>query len=400
MDSINQQRWQRFRNNRMALISLQFFIGLTLISLCSELFFNDKALAVKYNGVLHFPFLQSAIPAKNFGLENQSEANYLELQKSFRAKPEEGNWVIMPFVPYHYRSIDKIDREPIDKKLKETELEYNNKIAELAKNLAAQKEEIYALKLERNKALGEIDKNKYHPLPPNLPSRHFLGTDDTGRDILAQLSYGYRIAIFFALMLLIVNYIIGIAVGCAMGYLGSWYDLIIQRIIEVLSNIPTLYVIIIIAAVLRSHGFTMGFWALVGIYASLGWMGLTWYMRTATLKEKAREYVLAARACGASKTRIIFKHILPNIVSLLVTFAPFSISGSIVGLTSLDFLGYGLPKDYPSWGGLIKVGTDNIQSPWIVTSIVVAMVLVLFLINAIGEGIRQAYDPKKISHYE
>ena len=114
----------------------------------------------------------------------------------------------------------------------------------------------------------------------------------------------------------------------------------------------------------------MGFWAMVGIYASFGWMGLTWYMRTATLKEKSREYVLAAQACGASKSRIVFKHILPNVISLLVTFIPFSISGSIVGLTSLDYLGYGLPKDYPSWGALIKVGTDNIQSPWIVTSIV------------------------------
>ncbi|MDD7985426.1 ABC transporter permease subunit [Lentisphaera marina] len=400
MNPINQQRWQRFSKNKMAMLSLKIFLALTIISLLSEVFFNDKALVVYYKGEMHFPFIQNAIPAKTFGLENESEANYLELQKTFRKKPEDGNWLMMPFIPYHYRSITKIDTEPIDLQLKKTEDFYSKQIKELQIDPNANKEKIYQLKLTRNQALGKLDSQKYHPLPPSLARKHFLGTDSTGRDILAQLSYGYRIAIAFAIILLIINYIIGIAIGCAMGYLGSWYDLLMQRVIEVLSNIPFLYIIIIIAAILRSHGFTMGFWALVGIYVSLGWMGMTWYMRTATLKEKSREYVLAARAAGASDTRIVFKHILPNVVSLLVTFAPFSISGSIIGLTSLDFLGYGLPKDYPSWGSLIKLGTDNIQAPWIITSIVCAMVLVLFLINAVGEGIRQAFDPKKISHFE
>lgn len=400
MNPINQQRWQRFSKNKMAMLSLKIFLALTMISLLSEVFFNDKALVVYYKGEMHFPFIQNAIPAKTFGLENESEANYLELQKAFRKKPEDGNWLMMPFIPYHYRSITKIDTEPIDLQLKKTEDFYSKQIKELQIDPVTNKEKIYQFKLTRNQALGKLDSQKYHPLPPSLTTKHFLGTDSTGRDILAQLSYGYRIAIAFAIILLIINYIIGIAIGCAMGYLGSWYDLLMQRVIEVLSNIPFLYIIIIIAAILRSHGFTMGFWALVGIYVSLGWMGMTWYMRTATLKEKSREYVLAARAAGASDTRIVFKHILPNVVSLLVTFAPFSISGSIIGLTSLDFLGYGLPKDYPSWGSLIKLGTDNIQAPWIITSIVCAMVLVLFLINAVGEGIRQAFDPKKISHFE
>ncbi|WDE95693.1 ABC transporter permease subunit [Lentisphaera profundi] len=400
MNPINQQRWKRFSKNKMAMISLKVFTLLTLISLCSELFFNDKALVVYYKGEFHFPFIQNAIPAKTFGLETQSEANYLDLQKQFRQTPEEGNWLMMPFIPYHYRSVSKVDSTPIDLELKNKEDFYNTQIEQLQQNLEANKHQIYELKLTRNHALGKIDSQKYHPLPPTLATKHFLGTDSTGRDILAQLSYGYRIAITFALILLLINYFIGIAIGCAMGYLGSWYDLLMQRIIEVLSNIPFLYIIIIIASILRSNGFTMGFWALVGIYVSLGWMGMTWYMRTATLKEKAREYVLAARAAGASNTRIVFTHILPNVVSLLVTFAPFSISGAIVGLTSLDFLGYGLPKDYPSWGSLIKLGTDNIQSPWIITSIVFAMVLILFLINAVGEGIRQAFDPKKISHFE
>jgi microcin C transport system permease protein len=400
MNPINQQRWQRFTKNKMAILSLKIFLALSIISLLSEVFFNDKALIVYYKGEFHFPFIQNAIPAKTFGLEKESEANYRDLQKQFRSTPEEGNWLMMPFIPYHYRTITKIDTSSIDTELQATEVFYQDQIEKLQLAPSINKEKIYQLKLTRNKALGEIDSKKYHPLPPNFSSKHFLGTDNTGRDILAQLSYGYRIAIAFAIILLIINYIIGIAVGCAMGYLGSWYDLLMQRLIEVLSNIPFLYIIIIIAAILRSHNFTMGFWALVGIYASLGWMGMTWYMRTATMKEKSREYVLAARAAGASDTRIVFKHILPNVVSLLVTFAPFSISGSIIGLTSLDFLGYGLPKDYPSWGSLIKLGTDNIQSPWIITSIVCALVIVLFLINAVGEGIRQAFDPKKISHFE
>jgi microcin C transport system permease protein len=241
---------------------------------------------------------------------------------------------------------------------------------------------------------------KYHPLPPDIESEHYFGTDPSGRDIFARLLYGYRIAICFALVLLVVTYIIGVAVGCMMGYFGGLFDLIVQRKIEILSNVPFLYVIIILAAVLREHRMEMGFWTLVGIYAFFGWMGMTWYMRTITYKEKAREYIWAAKSIGASNTHIIFKHILPNVVSLLVTFIPFSVSGSIVGLTSLDYLGYGLPKGTPSWGELIRLGTEDMDSYWIVLSVVSAMIIVLFLINSVGEAVREAFDPKKISRYE
>ena len=197
----------------MAMISLKVFSLLTLMSLCSELFFNDKALVVYYQGEFHFPFIQNSIPAKTFGLDTQSEANYLDLQKQFRQKPEDGNWLMMPFIPYHYRSVSQVDSTPIDLELKNKEEFYNKQIEQLQQNLEANKHQIYELKLTRNHALGKIDSKKYHPLPPTLSKKHFFGTDSTGRDILAQLSYGYRIAPWEALPTITVRLRAALAPG-------------------------------------------------------------------------------------------------------------------------------------------------------------------------------------------
>jgi len=366
----------------------------------SEIVFNDKALMVKYKGDYYFPIVQDQIPAKTFGLEGDSEANYLTLQNQFN---NSDNFVVMPLVPFSADTIDKIDTQELDKKINLIDQSYNKKANQIKtekSDSATIKTLLFELNIEKNLKKGALEELKYHPLPPNLEQQHYLGTDSNGRDIFSRLSYGYRIAIGFALILLVINYSIGVSIGCLMGYVGGWFDLIVQRIIEVLSNVPFLYVIIIIAAIIREKGGTMGFWSLVGIYAFFGWMGMTWYMRTTTFKEKSREYILAARANGASNSRIIFSHILPNVMSLLVTFIPFSISGSIVGLTSLDYLGYGLPKGTPSWGELIKLGIELIHAPWIITSVVCIMSIVLFLINSVGEGVRDAFDPKQVSTYE
>ena len=398
LSPINKKRWQRFRSNKRALICLYAFSIITLMSMSSEVFFNDKALIVKHQDQYYFPFIQNNIPAKTFGLDDEGEADYRQLQKLFL---NSDNYVLMPIIPFSADTIDPIEIDQLEKKISLIDKLYDEKVQDLHKtNNETTDKQKFDLNIQRNSEKSSIEQLKYHPLPPNSSNKHYLGTDSNGRDIFARLSYGYRIAIGFALILLIINYSIGVSVGCLMGYAGGWFDLIVQRVIEVLSNIPFLYVIIIIAAILREKGITMGFWSLVGIYAFFGWMGMTWYMRTTTFKEKSREYVLAARANGASDARIIFAHIIPNVVSLLVTFIPFSISGAIVGLTSLDYLGYGLPKGTPSWGELIKLGIELINAPWIITSVVCVMSLVLFLINSVGEGVRDAFDPKQISTYE
>jgi microcin C transport system permease protein len=192
-----------------------------------------------------------------------------------------------------------------------------------------------------------------------------------------------------------VNYFIGVSIGSTMGYLGGKFDLFFQRIIEIWSNVPFLYVIIIVSSIVVPNFFT-----LVLIMAIFGWMGMTWTMRTVTYKEKAREYIIAARVMGASTPRIIFKHIIPNTIAIIVTFAPFSISNGIVALTSLDYLGFGLPPPTPSWGELLSQGWSNMDAWWIAGSVVVAMIVTLTIVTFIGEAVREAFDPKMHTIYE
>jgi microcin C transport system permease protein len=193
---------------------------------------------------------------------------------------------------------------------------------------------------------------------------------------------------------MVISYAIGVAVGCAMGFWGGKFDLIAQRLIEVWSMVPFLYVIMILVSITRPT-----FSLFVAINVLFGWMGITWYMRTMTYKESAREYVVAARALGASTFRILFKHILPNTMVMIVTLAPFTIAANITALTALDYLGLGLMPPTPSWGDLLQQGKSNLDSPWIASSVVAAIVMVLVMVTFIGEGIREAFDPKKYTRY-
>jgi microcin C transport system permease protein len=305
---------------------------------------NNRALIVSYQGKLYFPTYGAFLPGTTFGLGYDYETNYRELRSTFA---ENGaGWVLMPPVPY-------------------------------------------------NAFENDLRDSTYPPYPPSFATRHFLGTDTTGRDVVARLVYGFRIAIGFSLVLLLCNYLIGIAVGCAMGFWGGAFDLFFQRVIEVWSNVPFLYVIMIVASIMVPT-----FWTLTFVMVLFGWMSMTWYMRTSTYKEKARDYVMAARALGASSTRIVARHILPNTVSVIVTFIPFSIASGITALTALDYLGFGLLPPTPSWGDLLSQGTDNLDSPWIVTSVVSAMIVILLMVTYIGEAIREAYDPKRFTYYE
>jgi microcin C transport system permease protein len=336
---------KRFRSVQRGYWSAIIIISLILLSLVAEVFVNSRALIVSYEGEWHFPTYGAIIPGEEFGLGYQYETNYRDLKQKFK---EEGsdNWVLLPPVPYNAFETD-------------------------------------------------LQAGSYPPAAPSFSKQHYLGTDTVGRDVVARLVYGFRIAIFFSLFLLICNYVVGTAIGCLMGYWGGIFDLLFQRLIEIWSNIPFLYVIMIIASIIVPN-----FWSLVIVMLMFSWMGMTWYMRTATYKEKEREYVMASRALGAGTARIIFHHIIPNTVSIIITFIPFSVAGGITALTSLDFLGFGLPPPTPSWGELLRQGIDNLQSPWIVSSIVTSMILVLTMVTFIGEAIREAYDPKKHTIYE
>jgi len=316
-----------------------------VVSLFAEVLVNNRALIVHYKGKYYFPTYVHMLPGTNFGQDYEFETDYREMAARFKAE-NSGNWVLLPPVPFN---------------------PYENDLREDA----------------------------FPPFPPSTGEKHYLGTDAVGRDIVARLVYGFRIAIAFSLLLLVTNYAIGVSIGSAMGFWGGKFDLIFQRIIEIWSNVPFLYVIIIISSIVVPN-----FFMLILIMAIFGWIGITWTMRTVTYKERAREYVLAARALGASNFRIIFKHIIPNTIAIIVTFAPFSVSGGIVALTSLDYLGFGLPPPTPSWGELIQQGWTNLDAWWISGSVIGAMVITLMIVTFIGEAVREAFDPKLHTTYE
>ena len=339
------RKLRRFKSIRRGYYSFIIFSLMILVAVFAELLVNSRALVVHCDGDYYFPTYRQMIPGTVFGLDYDYETDYRDLKQKFAVEGE-GDWVLMPPVPYN---------------------PYENDLRE----------------------------GSYPPFPPSAESRHYLGTDVVGRDIVARLVYGFRIAIFFSLGLLVVNYTIGISIGCSMGYFGGKFDLFFQRIIEIWSNVPFLYVIIIISSILVPN-----FWLLIVIMAFFGWISITWTMRTITYKEKEREYALAARALGASNIRIIFNHIIPNTVAIIVTFAPFAVSSGIVALTSLDYLGFGLPPPTPSWGELLQQGWANMWAWWIAGSVIAGLVTTLLTVTFIGEAVREAFDPKLHTVYE
>ncbi len=335
----------RFRSVKRGYYSFIILIMLFTASIFSGLIANNRAIIVCFNGNYYFPTYNRMLAGSFFGQDYEYEAKYRELNKIFKEQ-NSGNWLIMPPIPYN----------PYENDFKE---------------------------------------GVYPPESPSFSAKHFLGTDTMGRDVACRLIYGFRIAMIFSMILLFVNYGMGISIGCFMGYFGGKFDLIFQRVIEIWSNIPFLYVIIIISSVVVPNLFM-----LIVIMAFFGWISMTWVMRTITYKEKEREYVLAAKVLGAGNFRIIFKHILPNTIAVIVTFAPFAISGGIVSLTSLDYLGFGLPPPTPSWGELLGQGWANMEAWWIVSSVIFAMTFTLLLVTFIGEAVREAFDPKMYTIYE
>jgi microcin C transport system permease protein len=352
LDPLTKKKLKRFRSIKRGYYSFIILITLFVASLFAELWINNKALIVRYDGQFFFPTYSKVYAGSDFGLDYSYEVDYRDLQKIFRENSESGNWVLMPPIPYS--PFENVFRPSV-----------------------------------------------FHPIAPNAEWKHFLGTDTTGRDILARLVYGFRTAMLFAIAFTFFVYLIGIIIGCAMGYFGGWVDLLGQRMVEIWSNIPFLYMVIIMNSLLPP-GFPLEvrILLLLVIMVAFSWTGMTYFMRTGTYKEKARDYTAAAILGGAGSTRIIFTHILPNILATLVTLLPFTIAQAIVAVTALDFLGFGLPPPTPSIGELLRQGTSNFSAGWIVGSAFATMVVILTLVTFIGEAVREAFDPKKFTVYQ
>ena len=340
--SIFRKRWKKFKTLKRGYYSFLILITLYAISFILPLFVNKTALIVKYNGETYFPIFKSGIyEAKFFGQDRDGETNYRMLKKQFK-EDDKGNWVLMPVYPYG----------PNENLLDETE--------------------------------GQ---------PPQPPSAaHPFGTDDRARDVLARLLYGFNISISFAIVVTFFAYLLGVSIGACLGFFSGKVDIIGQRLIEIWATLPFLYVMIIISSILNPN-----FFILTLILTVFGWEGITYYIRGEFYREKARDYVSAAVSLGAKNRTVIFKHILPNSLTPIISFAPFAIVGDIEALVALDFLGFGLPPPTPSWGQLMSQGMAYIEKWWLVAFPLIALFLTLLAIVFIGEAIREAFDPKVYS---
>lgn len=329
--------WRRFRANRRGYYSLWVFATLLLLSLFAELLSNNKPLIVHYDGNWYFPVV-SHYAETTFGGDFDSEADYLDPFVRERITAGD-NWALYPPNPYSYDTI-----------------------------------------------------NYYADAPnPAAPSaQNYLGTDDRGRDVLARLIYGFRISVLFAFLLTGVITLLGLLAGAIQGYFGGRIDLIGQRITEVWGSLPRLYLLIILSSI-----FSPSIALLVLLLSIFGWMGMADYVRAEFLKGRAMDYVRAAKALGLSNPRIMWRHLLPNAMTPVITFLPFELSGAILALTSLDFLGLGVPPTTPSLGELLAQGKENIDAWWLSMTTFLVLVGTLMLLIFIGEALRESLDPRR-----
>jgi microcin C transport system permease protein len=332
-------RWHQFKKRRRGYYSLLLFIFFFGLSLFAEVISNDCPLLVKYEGELYYPVFIS-YPEKTFGGDFETEADYKDPFIAERLQ-EKGNWVLFPPNRHTYNSINQ-----------------------------------------------EIE----GPVPSSPTGDNFLGTDDRGRDVLARLIYGFRLSILFGLALTFTGTVIGIIAGAIQGYFGGKTDLFFQRFIEIWSAMPELYLLIIFASM-----FKPGFLLLLLLLSLFSWMGLSDYVRAEFLRGRNLDYVKNARALGVGNLTIMIRHLLPNGLTPVVTFLPFRVSASILALTSLDFLGLGVPPSTPSLGELLSQGKANIEAWWLSLSSFGVLVGMLILLIFIGEALREVFDPRKIN---
>ena len=331
--------WLRFRSNRLGFYSAVLFAVMFFVSLFAEVISNDKPFLAGYKGNWYVPIIQT-IPETAFGGDFDTPTDFLDpfIQAEF---DKQGNWAIYTLNPYHHSTLNYFAKTP-------------------------------------------------HPAPPSADN--WLGTDDRGRDVVARLLYGFRISVLFALALTIFGTVIGVLTGAIQGFFGGKVDLAMQRLIEIWSAMPELYLLIIFSAV-----FDPSISLLLILLGLFGWMGLSDYVRAEFLRNRQLDYVRAARALGLSNWDIIKSHVLPNSLTPVVTFLPFRMSAAILALTSLDFLGLGVPPGTPSLGELLSQGKSNIDAWWISLSTFGVLVVTLMLLTFMGDALRDALDPRKIN---
>jgi len=330
-------KWLRFKANRLGYVSLWIFSILFGLSLCAELIANDKPLVVRYEGKFYFPLVKN-YPETVFGGDFATRTDYLDpdIKKNIT---DGSNWAIYPMIPYSYETLNYFAKEP-------------------------------------------------NPAAPS--AENWLGTDDRGRDVLARLIYGFRLSILFGMALTVVGVVIGVITGALMGFFGGRFDLVTQRIIEIWSAMPELYLLIIFASI-----FNPSVLLLIILLAAFGWMGLSDYVRAEFFRNRALEYVRAAKALGLTNAQIMRRHILPNSLTPVITFLPFRMSAAILSLTSLDFLGLGVPPGTPSLGELLSQGKANLDAWWISVSTFFVLGGTLLLLTFMGEALRDAFDSRK-----
>ena len=333
---LTRRRLANFRANKRGFWSLWIFLALFFLSLFAELIANDKPILLRFEGEYYTPILK-AYPETVFGGFLETETEYADPE--VREMIEEKGWILWPLVKFSYDTVN------------------------------------YELKVPA-------------PAPPS--DLNWLGTDDQGRDVVARLIYGFRISVLFGLILTLISSVIGVAAGAVQGFFGGKTDLIFQRVIEIWSGMPQLYLLIIITSIVAPS-----FWLLLGILLLFSWMALVGVVRAEFLRARNFDYVRAARALGVSNTVIMFKHILPNAMVATLTFMPFILSGAVAALTALDFLGLGLPPGSASLGEVLNQGKDNLHAPWLGLTAFFVLAVMLSLLIFIGEGVRDAFDPRK-----
>lgn len=359
LSPINRRRLANFRSNRRGFWSLWIFLVLFIVTLGAEFIANDRPILVSYKGEILVPALID-YPESKFG-GFLAITNYRD---DFIAEDIAANgWAIWPPIRFNYQTVDGF-------------LPHSGAVAPAwTMNLAENCAGYPARAADPNCHWGNL---------------HWLGTDDRGRDVLARLIYGFRISILFGLALTIASSVIGVAAGAVQGYFGGWTDLLFQRFIEIWTAIPALYLLLIISSVI-----TPSFWVLLGILLLFSWVALVGIVRAEFLRGRNFEYIAAARALGVSNLTIIWRHLLPNAMVATLTFMPFILSGSVATLTSLDFLGFGLPPGSPSLGELLAQGKDNLQAPWLGLTGFFTIAIMMTLLVFIGEAVRDAFDPRK-----
>ena len=359
LSGLNQRRWQLFKSHQRGFWSLWIFLVLFVGSLFAEFIANDRPILVSYKGDILSPVLKD-YPESTFG-GFLAQTDYRD--PFIRDEINANGWMVWPPIRYSYRTV-------------------NNELPLPAPSPPAFSMTRDALCVKYAQRSADAD-----CVAGNM---NWLGTDDQGRDVVARLIYGFRISVLFGLILTVLSSIIGIAAGAVQGYFGGWTDLLFQRFIEIWTSIPTLYLLIILAAFL-----VPSFWLLLTIMLLFSWTALVGVVRAEFLRARNFEYVRAARALGLTDARIMWKHLLPNAMVASITFMPFILSGSITTLTSLDFLGFGLPPGSPSLGELLAQGKANLQAPWLGLTGFAIVALMLSLLVFTGEAVRDALDPRK-----